>query len=242
MPPKKKQKTFVPGQLTLFGALVSKQADQARVERAQIELDDARHVEDAQPIEEIQDVFITAVEESERGVCRDADLTDPSAGSGSGRAGSGSGRSAKGDVESWRVFSLAKRRTKYPWINANASGIFCRICQQYAKKEVSASGSSVFLTQPYCGTQPDVLKRHQSCIQHKECLDAEKELIARESTGRSVEKCIQEQDFITVDGQAMCDVLKCLYFLAKSEIAHTANLKELRYVAMDLGNTTMSRL
>ena len=47
---------------------------------------------------------------------------------------------------------------------------------------------------------------------------------------------------ITVDENAVCDALRCLYFLHKNEIPYTTNFKDLNKLCVMLGNDTLPNL
>ena len=88
--------------------------------------------------------------------------------------------------------------------------------------------------QPFTGVHPDVVKWHES----NSVLHFKNATVYREGIKRSRKR----KAALTVDGEAFCDALKCLYWLAKHEILHTTNFNPLCDLCIDLSNTTLTRL
>ena len=116
--------------------------------------------------------------------------------------------------------------------------VFCLYCSFHSprsRKEVSTT----FISQPYTGSRVDLLTKHSCTIVHEESTVASQ---ARASRGRRIEDVIEESETLTVEGEAFCDAVVCMYFLVKREIAHTTNFGPLRDLCMRLGNDTMPQL
>ena len=102
--------------------------------------------------------------------------------------------------------------------------------------------SDVFLSKGYTGSRPDVLSRHQSSTQHQSCASTYRESLHRRAKRRKIDDVMRSDYYLTVDGEAFCDALRCIYFLAKHEIPHTTNFVPLRSLCVQLGNTTLPHL
>ena len=145
----------------------------------------------------------------------------------------------RGDVDSWRTFAQPKWKEHFPWLEVPPDGVYCLYCRKGTARGASGSGSETFITQPFTGVRPDVLKRHESdSVIHAESVKLHREGIEL-SQKKKVARLVSSQDCLTVDGEAFCDVLKCLYWLAKHEIP---NFSPLRDLCISLGNTTLTHL
>ena len=89
--------------------------------------------------------------------------------------------------------------------------------------------------QPFMGVHPNVVKWHES----NSVLHFKSAKVYREGIEHSEKK---KEGSLTVDGEAFCDALKCLYWLAKHEILHTTNFNPLCDLCIDLSNTILTRL
>ena len=149
----------------------------------------------------------------------------------------------RGVVDSWRSFNQAKWKTKYPWIEIRHDGVYCSYCRKGATRGASRSGSESFISKPFTGVRTDVLLRHESqSVIHSESLRLHRESLERQHQGMRVNAMINQQHVLTVDGDAFCDALKCLYWLAKQEIPHTTNYRSLRELCVALSNDSLIKL
>ncbi|XP_011409071.1 PREDICTED: zinc finger protein 862-like, partial [Amphimedon queenslandica] len=82
----------------------------------------------------------------------------------------------------------------------------------------------------------------QSSTQHQNCSGSYRESLHRRAKRRKIDDLIHSEDCLTVDGEAFCDALRCIYFLAKNETPHTTNFVPLHSLCVQLGNTTLPRL
>ena len=64
----------------------------------------------------------------------------------------------------------------------------------------------------------------------------------RVSTNTTIVDIIDRSNTITVDENALCDTLRCLYFLHKNEIPYTTNFKDLKELCVMLGSLTYTSL
>ena len=162
----------------------------------------------------------------------------------SSSSASGSRLRSRGEVESWRCFGLGKWRDKFPWIDVREDGIYCSRCAEFkpASKTRAYGGSSTFILSAYVGNRPDVLQRHEKSVFHSEANKKFQESVARRSKRRRIDDYVDQRQQLTIDGEGMCDAFKCLYWLAKNEIAHTTHFQSVRQLCMDLGNESLQRL
>ena len=68
------------------------------------------------------------------------------------------------------------------------------------------------------------------------------ELQVRVTTNNIVLDVIDRSYTITVDENAICDAMRCMYFLLKNEIPHTTNFKDIKKLCIMLGNETLPNL
>ena len=118
-------------------------------------------------------------------------------------------------VGSWQAFGQAKWKRIYPWIEERHNGIYCAYCS-HAGHEVR-SQSPVFVTKPFTGNRPDKLGRHETCKAHKQNQQAYMDHQVKVSPNTTIVDIIDRSNTITVDENAICDALRCLYFLHKNE-------------------------
>ena len=64
----------------------------------------------------------------------------------------------------------------------------------------------------------------------------------RVSPNTTIVDIIDRSNTITVDENAICDALRCLYFLHKNEIPYTTNFKDLKELCVMLGSDTLPNL
>ena len=69
-----------------------------------------------------------------------------------------------------------------------------------------------------------------------------RESLQRRPVKRNIDDIIRSSSCLTVDGEAFCDALRCLYFLMKREIPHTTNFVPLRELCIQLGNSSLAHL
>ena len=130
----------------------------------------------------------------------------------------------------------------HPWLDIAEDGIYCRYCKDAVARGISRSGRTTFISQPYTGTRPYHLSRHESSAEHEARTKLYREKILRIQTNQHVTDVIEGSRRLTVDGDAFCDALRCLYWLAKQEVPHTTNFSSLKELCVLLGNTTLPRL
>ena len=131
---------------------------------------------------------------------------------------------------------------RHRWINIEEDGVYCRFCRHNVARGISRGGRATFLTGLYTGTRPYHLSRHEDSSEHMASAEAYSEMVLRTQTNQRVEDTIHARGLLTVDGDAFCDALRCLYWFCKQEIPHTTNFASLRSLCILLGNSTLSRL
>ena len=128
----------------------------------------------------------------------------------------------------------------YPWLLLKENGVYCQYCS-YTRHEVK-SRAGVFATKPYTGNRPDKLGRHEASKTHNENQTAYQEQQTQSATHSTVLDLINDSSILTVDENAFCDALRCIYFLCKNEIAYTTNFSGLKALCIQLGNETLPLL
>ena len=147
----------------------------------------------------------------------------------------------RGDVQSWRSFSIPRFKAKYPWLDVRENGVFCLYCSlnsSRSRKEVSKT----FISEPFTGTRVNLLTKHSSTVIHEESTMAFRESQQRASQGRRIKSILENNQVTTIEGEAFCDAVKCMYFLVKREIPYTTNFSPLRDLCIQLGNNTLPLL
>ena len=91
-----------------------------------------------------------------------------------------------------------------------------------------------FVTQP--GTRPDKLTDHQVSLSHQRNTDEYRLIQARISDKHTLVDIVQQSEVVSVDKEALCDTLKCVYFLVKREMPHTTLFSPLRDFSIMMEN------
>ena len=126
----------------------------------------------------------------------------------------------------------------YPWILKKQDGIYCLYCSHSAREV--RSRSSVFISKPFIGNRPDKLGRHESCKANQQNHEAYMEHQVRVTTNNTVLDILDRSRIITVDEKAMCDAMRCMYFLHKKETPHTTQRS--KKLCVMLGNESLPNL
>ena len=148
----------------------------------------------------------------------------------------------RGEIGSWRELATPSNKAKYPWIDVQSDGIYCLYCKGEGSG-ASRSGSETFIFEPFLGKRPDLLRQHeQRSLLHQRKVAEMREAAICEAKKMRLQDTIDESLCITADGEAFCDALRVLYFLAKREMAHTTNFLPLRQLCIQLGNQSLPRL
>ena len=148
-------------------------------------------------------------------------------------------RTRRGVLESWRSFTELEWKKKYPWIQARFDGIYCIYCSHGHASTRNKSGK--FVTVAFTGNHPDKLAKHDSSVTHQTCASDYREFQARESSSSSIVQIINQSNTLTVDEDALCDSMKCMYWLAKHEVPNSL-FCPLLDVCVLMGNTTLPML
>ena len=149
-------------------------------------------------------------------------------------------QSRRGTVSSWRRFAEASWKTKYPWLVAKADGIYCLYCTHCHASSKGSSGK--FVDVGYSGIRSDKLTKHESSTAHQNSADDYREYQARQSSQQSVVEVMQQSNTLTVDEEAFCDSLRCMYWLGKYEVPYTTLFSPLLELGIILGNASLPLL
>lgn len=112
-------------------------------------------------------------------------------------------------------------------------------CREGSARGTSKSGSDVLLSKPYTGTLPDVLSRHEKNVQHNACASSYREGLECGARMCNINDVIHSEGCLTIDSEAFCVALHCLYFLAKCEIPYTTNFGPICDLCIQLGSCTL---
>lgn len=148
-------------------------------------------------------------------------------------------RTRRGVVNSWRSFTEFEWNKKYPWIQARLDGLYCIYCSHSHASTRNKSGK--FVRVAFTGNRPDKLAKHDSSVTHQTCAGDYREFQARESSSSFIFQIIDQSNTLTVDEDALCDSMKCMYWLAKHEVPNSL-FCPLLDVCVLMGNTTLPML
>ena len=126
---------------------------------------------------------------------------------------------------------------EFSWVypSGDGKGIYCRLCKHFNERNSAA----VFNITPCISLRKDVLARHADSRMHKSALWQEHERLASEQGGGIVQAF---SEAASVERKAALGAMKCLYWLAKNEIAHTTKYVPLLELARSLGCTYFDNL
>ena len=121
-----------------------------------------------------------------------------------------------------------------------SDGIYCLYCTHSNASSKGSSGK--FVEVGYCGFRSDKLTKHESSTAHQNSADDYREYQARQSSQQSVLQVIQQSNVLTVDEEAFCDSLRCMYWLGKYEVPYTTLFSPLMNLGIALGNVSLPLL
>ena len=121
----------------------------------------------------------------------------------------------RGDVISWRKFATQAYRSKHPWLDVHSDDIYCKFCVRHTAQGTSRSGSGVFISEPFTGTWPDALAQHAASDRHGANALSFRQSAERLVACKQLEDLVAEAQVVSVDGEALLDAMRCLYFLLK---------------------------
>ena len=98
---------------------------------------------------------------------------------------------------------------------------------------------AVFNTTPCISLRKDAIRRHAGTSMHKVAVQLENERLASERTGGIAQAFSYG---ISTERKAALGAMKCLYCLAKNEIAHTKKYVPLLKLGLELGCTYFTDL
>lgn len=130
--------------------------------------------------------------------------------------------------------------TEFPWVypTDDGSGMYCRLCKRFNTRN-ERNGVATFNSTPCISLRKDALKRHAGSSMHKAAVQLECEQLASERTGGIVQAF---SEVASTERKAALGAMKCLYWLAKNEIAHTTKYVPLLQLALELGCTYFADL
>ena len=121
---------------------------------------------------------------------------------------------------------------QYTWLypTSDGKGMFCTLCQRFNTRN-ERNSSTIFNLLPCVSLRRDVLARHADSLMHKSAVLQEHERLASQPNGGIVHAF---SEAISMESKPIVGATKCLYWLAKHEIAHTTKYVPLLELVQDL--------
>ena len=121
----------------------------------------------------------------------------------------------------------------YPWVyqSEDGKGMFCRLCKRFNTHN-ERNYFAVFNMTTCVSLRKDVLARHADSSMHKSAMMQEHDRLASQQGG-GIEQAFSKA--ISIEKTAALGAMKCLYWLAKNEIAHTTSYVPLLELVRSLG-------
>lgn len=128
----------------------------------------------------------------------------------------------------------------FSWVypSDDGKGMYCKLCKRFNTRN-ERNSAAVFNITPCISLRKDVLTRHADSHMHKSAVRQECERLASEQGGGIVQAFTEAA---SVERKAALGTMKCLYWLAKNEIAHTTKYVPLLELARNLGCTYFDNL
>lgn len=120
---------------------------------------------------------------------------------------------------------------------SDEAGMFCSLCQKWNK--VACNRTGVWITKPCTSLRRDSILDHSRSKGHNDAIRAEKDAVQAKLRGGIVQAFTNVQ---SAQKKAVIGALKCMYWLAKQEIAHTTNFESLLNLAVSLGSAYLKDL
>ena len=135
-----------------------------------------------------------------------------------------------------------KWRELFPWLqyvdDTDGPSMFCSVCQRHNKSAASKS-KMVWISIPCRQFRQDKLREHEKTKIHTEAMKSEAlAAIARRTGG--IRAALEDQ--VTLQRQAVKGALKCMYWLAKEEVAHHTKFNSLLELGKFLGCSYLAEL
>ena len=126
----------------------------------------------------------------------------------------------------------------FPFVVYTAEkGMLCSLCQKWKRQVRNRNGT--WITVPCTSLRRDSILEHVRSNSHNDAVKAESDAVQARLRGGIA----QAFDSVhAVQRKALIGGLKCMYWLAKHEIAHTTNFESLLQLAVSLGSTYISEL
>ena len=115
--------------------------------------------------------------------------------------------------------------------------MYCSLCQKWQTR--LPGRGNVWITAPCVVLRRDSILEHVCSKSHSTAATAEQEAIRAKPKGGIAQAFEQVR---TTQKNALVGALKCMYWLAKREIAHTTNFESLIQLAISLGSTYLKDL
>ena len=126
----------------------------------------------------------------------------------------------------------------FPFVVYTAGkGMFCMLCQTWKRQVRNRNGT--WITVPCTSLRRDSILEHVRSNSHHDAVKAEREAVQARLRGGIAQAF---ESVRTVQRKALIGGLKCMYWLAKHEIAHSTNYESLIELAVSLGSTYMTEL
>ena len=122
-------------------------------------------------------------------------------------------------------------------VYTEGKGMFCGLCQKWRGKDRNRNGT--WITLPCSSLRRDSILEHVRSNSHGDAVKAEREALQARLRGGITQAF---ESIRTVQRQALISGLKCMYWLAKHEIAHSTNFESMLELAVSLGCTYITEL
>ena len=113
---------------------------------------------------------------------------------------------------------------EFPWLlyDKEEQSMYCKLCKRYGKLLRNGTGKWV-------NTGATTLRHNKICKHKTSVMDRDAELCKREEVRSSMSGGIRGalEVVVTQERKSIIGALKCLYYLAKNELAHTTNFSSL---------------
>lgn len=163
--------------------------------------------------------------------------TDGNSAPWSGKVGDGSNLSnttAKRKKQKLAIQFKPEWRENRPWLlYTETEGMFCTFCRKHNK---TPFGRAIWNTKPCVRFRLESIKEHEKAAEHRDSVRLEMIASSTKNIAAELAKPVE----ISCDG--MVQAFKCLYFLAKNNIAHTTNFPELLELERLLGVDILEKI
>ena len=128
---------------------------------------------------------------------------------------------------------------EFPWLlyDKEEQSMYCKLCKRYGKLPRNGTGKWV-------NTGATTLRHNKICKHKTSVMHRDAELCKREEVRSSMSGGIRGalEVVVTQERKSIIGALKCLYYLAKNELAHTTNFSSLIDLYINMGCNYMKEL